>query len=190
MTIREDKMDIDVSLSSNDDKINEIYELIKSKVLNAPPKYDKVIQKKSSINTIVGLAIGFIPALIITTLLLFVPTIRQIYAMGYVVYPIASVILAFAIGGTIGSSKLDRWYKSINPEQKYAGYDSTNYKSIYKDDIDSYVKSSEILIGKNANNFDCRKNILDYYEKYKKYIPYEIGAILLMSVIVLFLGGI
>lgn len=190
MTIREDKMDIDVSLSSNDDKINDIYELIKSKVLNAPPKYDKVIQKKSSINTIVGLAIGFIPALIITTLLLFVPTIRQIYAMGYVVYPIASVILAFAIGGTIGSSKLDRWYKSINPEQKYAGYDSTNYKSIYKDDIDSYVKSSEILIGKNANNLDCRKNILDYYEKYKKYIPYEIGAMLLMSVIVLFLGGI
>lgn len=190
MTIREDKMDIDVSLSSNDDKINDIYELIKSKVLNAPPKYDKVIQKKSSINTIVSLAIGFIPALIITTLLLFVSTIRQIYAMGYVVYPIASVILAFAIGGTIGSSKLDRWYKSINPEQKYAGYDSTNYKSIYKDDIDSYVKSSEILIGKNANNLDCRKNILDYYEKYKKYIPYEIGAMLLMSVIVLFLGGI
>lgn len=190
MTIREDKMDIDVSLSSNDDKINDIYELIKSKVLNAPPKYDKVIQKKSSINTIVGLAIGFIPALIITTLLLFVPTIRQIYAMGYVVYPIASVILAFAIGGTIGSSKLDRWYKSINPEQKYAGYDSTNYKSIYKDDIDSYVKSSEILIGKNANNLDCRKNILDCYEKYKKYIPYEIGVMLLMSVIVLFLGGI
>lgn len=190
MTILENKMDIDVSLSSNDDKINDIYELIKSKVLNAPPKYDKVIQKKSSINTIVSLAIGFIPALIITTLLLFVPTIRQIYAMGYVVYPIASVILAFAIGGTIGSSKLDRWYKSINPEQKYAGYDSTNYKSIYKDDIDSYVKSSEILIGKNANNLDCRKNILDYYEKYKKYIPYEIGAMLLMSVIVLFLGGI
>lgn len=190
MTILENKMDIDVSLSSNDDKINDIYELIKSKVLNAPPKYDKVIQKKSSINTIVSLAIGFIPALIITTLLLFVPTIRQIYAMGYVVYPIASVILAFAIGGTIGSSKLDRWYKSINPEQKYAGYDSTNYKSIYKDDIDSYVKSSEILIGKNANNLDCRKNILNYYEKYKKYIPYEIGAMLLMSVIVLFLGGI
>lgn len=46
MTIYEDRMDIDVSLSSKDDKINDIYELIKSKILNAPPKYDKVIQKK------------------------------------------------------------------------------------------------------------------------------------------------
>ncbi len=190
MTIREDRMDIDVSLSSNDNKINDIYELIKSKVLNAPPKYDKVIQKKSTINTIVGLAIGFIPALIITALLVFVPTIRQIYAMGYVVYPIASIILAFVIGGTIGSSKLDKWYKSINPEQKYDGYDTTNHKSIYKDDIDSYIKSSEILIGKNANNLTCRKNIIECYEKYKKYIPYEIGVMLFMSIIVLFLGGI
>lgn len=187
MTIREDRMDIDVSLSSNDNKISDIYELIKSKVLNAPPKYDKVIQKKSSINTIVGLAIGFIPALIITTLLLFVPTVRKIYATSYVIYPILSVILAFVIGETMGLSKLDKWYKSINPEQKYDGYDTSKHKSIYKDDIDSYIKSSEILIGKNANNLNCRKNIIDSYKKYKKYIPYEIGIMLLMSVIVLFL---
>lgn len=190
MTIYEDRMDIDVSLSSKDDKINDIYELIKSKILNAPPKYDKVIQKKSTISTVVGLAIGFIPSLIILTLLLFVPAIRQIYAMGYVVFPIASLVLAFIIGGTIGSSVLDKWYSSINPEQKYAGYDTTNYKSIYKDDIDSYVKSSEILIGKNVNNLTCRKNIISCYEKYKKYIPYEIGVMILLSIIVLFLGGI
>lgn len=190
MTIYEDRMDIDVSLSSKDDKINDIYELIKSKILNAPPKYDKVIQKKSTISAVVGLAIGFIPSLIILTLLLFVPAIRQIYAMGYVVFPIASLVLAFIIGGTIGSSVLDKWYSSINPEQKYAGYDTTNYKSIYKDDIDSYVKSSEILIGKNVNNLTCRKNIISCYEKYKKYIPYEIGVMILLSIIVLFLGGI
>lgn len=190
MTIYEDRMDIDVSLSSKDDKINDIYELIKSKILNAPPKYDKVIQKKGTISTMVGLAIGFIPSLIILTLLLFVPTIRQIYAMGYVVFPIASLVLAFIIGGTIGSSVLDKWYSSINPEQKYAGYDTTNYKSIYKDDIDGYVKSSEILIGKNVNNLTCRKNIISCYEKYKKYIPYEIGVMILLSIIVLFLGGI
>ena len=167
---------------------HDIYELIKSKILNAPPKYDKVLQKKGTISTVVGLAIGFIPSLIILTLLLFVPTIRQIYDMGYVAFPIASLVLAFIIGGTIGSSVLDN--SSINPEQKYAGYDTTNYKSIYKDDIDGYVKSSEILIGKNVNNLTCRKNIISCYEKYKKYIPYEIGVMILLSIIVLFLGGI
>lgn len=188
MTIYEDIINIDVSLSSEDNKINDIYEFIKNKVLNASPKYDKVIQKKSTINMIVSLATGFIPSLIILTLLSFIPMIRHVYATGYVVFPIVSVILAFVIGGIISSSILDKWYKHINPEQKYAGYDSKNYKSIYKDDIDSYVSSSEILIGKNANNLNYRKNIISRYEKYKKYIPYEIGVMILLSIIVLFLG--
>jgi len=124
MNIYETKLDIDVSLSSEDKKIDDVYEFIKNKVLNAQPKYDTVIKKKSSINTIVGLAIGFIPALIITTLLLLVPTIRHIFADSYVLYPICCILLAFFIGGTMGSAKLDRLYKSISPEQKYAGYDS------------------------------------------------------------------
>ncbi len=189
MNIYETKADIDVSLSSEDKKIDDVYELIKNKVLNAPPKYDTVIKKKSSINTVVGLAIGFIPALIITTLLLFIPTIRHIFAAGYVLYPICCLVLAFFIGGMVGSAKLDYLYKSISPEQKYAGYDSTNYKSIYKDDIDSYVQSSEILIGKNVNNLKCREDIMNYYTKYKTYIPYEIGVMILLSIITLFLGG-
>lgn len=189
MNIYETKADIDVSLSSEDKKIDDVYELIKNKVLNAPPKYDTVIKKKSSINTVVGLAIGFIPALIITSLLLFIPTVRHIFAAGYVLYPICCLVLAFFIGGMVGSAKLDYLYKSISPEQKYAGYDSTNYKSIYKDDIDSYVQSSEILIGKNVNNLKCREDIMNYYTKYKTYIPYEIGVMILLSIITLFLGG-
>lgn len=190
MSIYENKADIDVSLSSADNRIDDVYNLIKNIVLNAPPKYDTVIKKKSKINTVVGLAIGFIPSLVISTILLFVPAIRQIFAASYVLYPVCCLILAFFIGGTMGSAKLDRLYKSISPEQKYAGYDSTNYKSIYKDDIDSYVQSSEILIGKNIDNLKCREDIMNYYTKYKTYIPYEIGVMVLLSIITLFLGGI
>lgn len=46
MNIYENKADIDVSLSSADNKIDDVYELIKNKVLNAPPKYDTVIKKE------------------------------------------------------------------------------------------------------------------------------------------------
>lgn len=120
---------------------------------------------------------------------MFIPTIRYIFAVSYVLYPICCVVLAFFIGGTVGSAKLDRLYKSITPEQKYAGYDSTNYKSIYKDDIDSYVQTSEILIGKNIDNLKCREEIMNCYTKYKKYIPYELGVMALLSIITLFLGG-
>ena len=187
MTIYENKMKIEVNLSSEDKKIDDVYELIKKKVLEAPPKYDTVVEKKSKINTLTAIAIGFIPSLIITTLLLIFPTIRQIFSSGYVIYPIVSFILALAIGGSISATKLDRLYKPINPEQKYAGYDVNKGTRLYKDDIDKYIETSEILIGKNVNNLKNRKEILAYYNKYKKYIPYELGIMLILSIIVIFL---
>lgn len=188
--IYETKLDVEVSLSSEDKKIDDVYEMIKNKILNAPIKYDTVIKKKSTINTIVGLAIGFIPALIITTLLLFVPTLRNIFAVSYILYPICCIVLAFFIGSMIGSAKLEYLYKSIIPKQKYVGYDSTNHKSIYKDDIDKYIQTSEILIGKNVDNLKCREEIMNYYSKYKKYIPYEICIMILLSIICFLLGSL
>jgi len=187
MWIYEDRMEISTSLSSADDKLTDIYELIKNKIYNAPPKYDEVIKKKGLITTIVTLGIGFIPALIILTLLIFVPTIRNIYSSSYILYPIASVFLAFVIGGTVGNSKLDKCYKCVSPEKKYAGFDASSGKSYYKDDVDQYITTSEILIGKNINNLECRKEIKALKEKYKKWIPYELGVMVLISIIVLFL---
>jgi len=72
MWIYEDRMECSTSLSSKDDKLTDIYELIKNKIYNAPPKYDEVIKKKSLITTIITLGIGFVPALIISTLLIFI----------------------------------------------------------------------------------------------------------------------
>ena len=187
MNIYENKMEIDLGLSSEDKKIDDVYELIKRKVLEAPQKYDKVVEKKTAITTTTAIAIGFIPSLIITTLLLLIPMVRQIFSAGYIVYPVASFILALAIGGSISGTKLDKLYGPINPEQKYAGYDANKGRSLYKDDIDKYVGTSEILIGKNINNLKNRKEILTYYNKYKKYIPYELGIMFILSIIVIFL---
>lgn len=188
MWIYEDKMSIDVSLNSEDKKIDDVYELIKQKILNAPPKYDEIIKKKSSINFKVGLAIGLIPSLIISTMLLLIPIVRMVFASTYVLYPIITFIIAIFIGTTIGNSKLSKLYKQIQPEQKYAYYDSSKGKSVYKDDIDKYVGTSEILIGKNVDNLQCRNQIMEMNNKYKKYLLPEFGILLLLSIIVLFLG--
>lgn len=190
MWIYEYKLDMDIALSSEDNKADDIYELMKNKVLNAKERYDEVVKKKDSIKTTVGIAIGFIPALIISTLLLLVPSIRYAFATSYVLYPICCMILTFSIGIMFGASLLDDLYKNIAPEKKYAGYDSNRGVSIYKDDITSYLERSEILIGKNIDNLKCRKEILERYEKFKKYIPYEIGIMLIISLVVLLLGEI
>lgn len=185
MWLYEDKAEFSFSLSSTDRKMDHIYELIKSKVADAPVKYDDVIKNKSSINSSVGLAIAFIPSLILCTLLLFVPTIRTIFTTSCVLYPIVCLMIAFLLSGTMSSWKLDDLYKPIVPDKKYI-----NYEKGYKDDIDKYLETSEILIGKNTRNLENRKQIMNEYKKYKKYIPYEIGVLILLSIIVIFIGKI
>lgn len=188
INIYEHKMDIEVNLSSDDKKMDDIYQLIKEKILKAPERYDRIIKKKKSITNKIGFALGVIPSLVICTLLVFVPTIRQIYGMTYVLYPIAVVILAFLIGNTVFSGTLNRLYSTITPKKKYSGWDSTNHKSIYKDDIDDYVSTSEIIIGKNTDNIKNRKEISELEEKYSKYIPTELIVLFVLSVIMILVG--
>ena len=188
MNIYEYKMDIEVNLSSDDKKMDDVYQLIKEKILNAPERYDRVIKKKNSITNKIGFALGMIPSLIICTLLVFVPSIRQIYGMTYILYPIAVVILAFMIGNTIFGGRLDRLYSTIVPEKKYDHYDTNAGKSVYKDDIDKFVGTSEIIIGKNINNISHRKEIVSLEKKYSSYIPTELIALLVLSIIMILVG--
>lgn len=188
MNITENKMDISVKLDSQDNKINEIYDLIKNTVLNAPEKYDMIIKKKSSITTTVAFAIGMVPALILTSILLFIPAINTFFLKGFVVYPICCAILAIMIGSVIASSKLDKYYDPIMPEKKYAGYDSTNHKSIYKDDVEKFIGTSEILIGNKTNNLSNRSKIKEEYEKYKEFVPIELIVMAIITVIVIVVG--
>jgi len=180
--IYEYKMDITLNLSSEDKKIDDVYELIQNKILNAPIKYDETIKKKSTIISTVGFAIGFIPGIILCILLLFVPSLRVIFSASYVLFPILSLIISYAIGSTCCTGKIEGLYKPLVPDKKYISYEKG-----YKDDIDKYIETSEILIGKNIDNLKNRKEIMNDYNKYKKYIPYEIGVLILLSIIVIFL---
>lgn len=188
MDVYENKMNIDIKLNSDDNIMNEVYETIKQRILYAPEKFDEVIKNKSSICNKVAFARGFIPTSILLFLLIFVETIREIYVMSYVAFPFACIIFSYTIGNTIFGGKIEELYKNISPEKKYAGYDSKNYNSIYKDDIDKYVESSEILIGKNVNNLRDRKEIIELDKKYSGYIKYEIIALIAMSILVVVIG--
>lgn len=186
MNINENKLDITLNLKSEDPKINEIYELIKSKVLNAPNKYDEIIQKKSKITNTVSFGIGLIPAMIIGIIMLFIPVINNIILKGYVVYPIIVAFLSYVIGSMFSSSKLDKYYNSIMPDKKYAGYSDGHI--VYKEDVDTFIGTSEILIGKKANNLENRRKIKLEYNKYKAIIRKELIVLLIISVIVIIIG--
>ena len=182
------KMDIETNLSSSDIHLNSVYELIKNKILNAPERYDNIIKNKNKISNSIGFAIGLIPSLIICTLLALIPIVRNIYGMTYVLYPIIALVFGFLIGNTLFRGKIDSLYSYIEPEKKYVGWDNTNSKSIYKDDLDKFTSKSEVLIGKNINNLNIRREIKELYEKYNKYIPIELIILVALSIIMVVIG--
>lgn len=188
MYIKEDKMDISVNLTG--DKMNDIYQLIKETILNAPEKYDRIIKKKLSIINKVSFARGIIPSMIVLFLLIFVPTIKQLYIATYIGYPIAALLVGFVMGGVFFSRKIERLYANIAPDKKYAGYDYNRHTSIYENDIQKFTETSEIIIGKNTNNIKNRDMIVKMEKKYGKLIPYELLALLILSIIVVVIGKI
>lgn len=188
LDISNKKMDISVELDSDDPKFDNVYNKIKEKVLMAPEKYDDVMRNKSKIVNAVTVATGMIPAIIITSIFLFIPALNKVLLKGIVVYPLVAVFLMYMIGSIIANSKLDKYYDTISPDKKYAGYDTTNHKSIYKDDMDSYLNTSDILIGSKVNNLVYREKINEIYNKYKNSVLPMILVLAGISVVVAIVG--
>lgn len=182
MYIYENKIDISTKLNSEDKKIDEIYELIQNKILNAQVKYDNVVKNRSSIVSTVGFSIGFIPTVIGSILLLFIPTLKEVLSESYVLYPLFVLGASYVIGSTCCTGKIDELYKPLLPDKKYI-----NYNKGYKDDIEKYVNTSEILIGKNTDNLKNRKIIMDEYSKCKSFLPIELIILIILSIVVIIL---
>ena len=73
-------------------------------------------------------------------------------------------------------------YKPLLPNTRYAGYDYSSSKSIYKDDIDEYVKHSEIHIGQFWDAAQRRSKIEKIYKITNKIILVQ----LLISIVLFF----
>ena len=188
MHINENKLSIELNLKSEDPKLDDLYKFIKNKILYAPEKYDDIIKNKNKIMNTVTFATGLIPGMVVAALLLFVSYVNNILFKGFVVYPLIALFVAYTIGSMISASKLDKYYEPIVPDKKYAGYNSTNFERIYKDDIDKFVETSEILIGKKVNNLENRRKIKVEYEKYESLLPKEIIALFAVTAIIIIVG--
>ena len=185
--VYEDNVSLHYDTNHDDQEyLRETFDYIMNKMNTTTERYDSTIKKKGSISFVVGLAIAFIPAIILATALLLVESIREIYISGYIVYPLLTIIFAGLLGALLGPYMLEASYKDIVPDKKYNGY--YNGKTHYKDDVESFTNKNEVLIGKNAHNIEKREKIKETYNKYKKMIPIELIIILVITVVIILMG--
>lgn len=189
MSVSEKNCEFSFNLSSEDPKLDNIYNLIKERIINAPERYDEIIKNKNIIISKATLALGLLPGAILTILLIFLPVLGDVIKKGYAVYPFMTIFFGYFIG-MILNNKIQALYDCIIKDKKYAGYDSDRQRSVYKDDIEAFKSKAEVLIGKNSKNLTYREEIKKMSEDYNKYIPIELLIVLVITLVFIVLFNV
>lgn len=191
LMIFENSFDIRVAIDNSNNEMTELFNYIKSSIYGAPEKYDFVMKNKSKICFLYTFALGSIVAIILSVILVCMPPVFSILTGGYwMLFPVICLILGYFLGTLLFSGSISNLYKNIDMEKIYDGYDPNTFESKYKSDKNSYINSSEVIIGKNIDNLSNRNKIKDLYYEKKKYIKFELIAIVVITLILLFIQTI
>lgn len=191
LMIFENSFDIRVAIDNSNNEMTELFNYIKSSIYGAPEKYDFVMKNKSKICFLYTFALGSIVAIILSVILVCMPPVFSILTGGYwMLFPVICLILGYFLGTLLFSGSISNLYKNIDMEKIYDGYDPNTFESKYKSDKNSYINSSEVIIGKNIDNLSNRNKIKNLYYEKKKYIKFELIAIVVITLILLFIQTI
>ena len=91
--------------------------------------------------------------------------------------------LAFLIGNIFGLPIMKILYKTLIPSGKYSHYNTSTHKSVYVDDVESFISENEVQIGKNANNGKKRAIIEKIYKVTKIVVLIQIVLSILFFVL-------
>lgn len=191
LIIYENSFDIRVAIDTSNNEMNELFNYIKTSIYEAPEKYDFVIKNKNKICFSYTFALGCIVSIILSIVLICMPPVFSVLTGGYwMLFPICCLMLGYFLGTLLFSGSMSSLYKCIDMEKIYDGYDPNTFKSRYKSDKHSYINSSEVIIGKNIDNLSNRNKIKSLYNGKKKYIKFELIAIIAITLVLLLIQTI
>ncbi len=182
--IKPDLIKCNFEIDDEEVVVKEFYNYIESIFLNAPENYDNIIKKYKTISLLSDLAINFIPAFIISIILLLNENIRSIAPNTYVFYPMCCIVILIVINSFISLSGVKRLYDKIIPK-KSAGFSNGN--RIYKYDMKKLADTCCVLIGSNVNNLEYRGKIKQRYNFLKKLFLLDLLVLVILSIIVIFI---
>ncbi len=149
-------------------------------------RFNKTIKLRQlriqSFSIVVGLILSYILYLLLSINRSALNPVMVTYLSNKYLIVFGQWFLAILLGNLFGCWYILSIYKPLLPNTRYAGYDYSSSKSIYKDDIDEYVKHSEIHIGQFWDAAQRRSKIEKIYKITNKIILVQ----LLISIVLFF----
>jgi len=186
MNLKYSEVYIDVQTTNQEREANNIYSTVMNMLENNEDRYNKTIKSKNariqSFCISIGIVLSYILWLVLNMNMDKIPVeIATILTNKYLII-FGQWFVAILLGNLFVNWYILSIYRPLLPDTKYAGYNSSTYKSVYKDDIDDYIEHCEVHIGKYWDA-EKRRNKIEMIYK----ITSKVVLVQLLISIVLFL---
>lgn len=185
-SLRYSDLELSVETKNRESEAYSIHSNIVNILEKNEERFNKTIKLRQlriqSFSIVVGLILSYILYLLLIINKSALNPVMVSYLSNKYLIVFGQWFLAILLGNLFGSWYVLSIYKPLLPNTRYAGYDYSSLKSIYKDDIDEYVKHSEIHIGQFWDAAQRRSKIEKIYKITNKIILVQ----LLISIVLFF----
>ena len=186
MDLRYSDVSIDVQTTNQEREANNIYSTIMNTLEDNEDRLNKTIKHRKiriqSFCISVGIILSYILYIVLRMNMNKFPIEIVTYLTNKYVIVFGQWFVAILLGNIFSYWYILSIYRPLLPEAKYAGYNSSTYKSVYKDDIDNYIEHSEVHFGQFWDAEKRRTKIENIYK-----ITSKIVLVQLLISIILFL---
>lgn len=187
MNLKYSEATVSVATTNQENEAHNVYSEIMNILENNEDRYNNTLKHREIRIQCFTISIGIILSYILFVVLKInadklAPIIADYLNNKYVLV-FGQWFVAILLGNMFSYWYILSVYRPLLPETKYAGYNSSTYKSVYKDDIDDYLKHSEIHFGKFWDAEKRRSKIEKIFKITNKIILVQ----LLISVILFFI---
>ena len=184
MELRYSDVIVSVETTLQEREANNIYSTIMNMLEETEDRFDKTIKhRKIRIQCFcisVGIVLSYILYLILKINIAKIPTALTQYLSNKNVLVFGQWFVAVLIGNLLSYWYILSVYRPLLPSSKYAGYNSSTYKSVYKDDIDEYLEHSEVHFGKFWDAEKRRNKIEKIYKITNKIVLAQLAISILL----------
>ena len=178
---------VDVQTTNQEKEANNIYSTIMNTLEDNEDRLNKTIKHRKvrmqSLCISVGIILSYILYIVLRINADKFPTQIATYLTNKYIIVFGQWFVAIILGNALSYWYILSVYRPLLPEAKYAGYNSSTHKSVYKDDIDDYLEHSEVHFGKFWDAEKRRNKIEKIYKVTNKIVLIQ----LMISVILFFI---
>lgn len=186
MDLRYSDVYIDVQTTNQEREANNIYSTVMNTLEDNEDRFNKTIKHRKiriqSFCISVGIILSYILYLVLRMNADKLPVEMATYLTNKYVIVFGQWFVAILLGNLFSYWYMLAIYRPLIPDAKYAGYNSSTYKSVYKDDIDDYLEHCEVQFGKFWDAEKRRNKIEKIYKITNKVLLVQ----LLISIVLFF----